>query len=677
MWGYYVWLPGWSTSIALIGDAPDMMKPLSYGKNPADEIVYPFLYRGLIRYNPEENTARQDIAQCDISKIESITCTLNKDEKWSDGTSITDDDVIATFRTFSEFGENPNTEEVLRDTRISKKDGTITFSNPDKDINVLKLLTYPIYRSDMLEQLKTWRFATGWHITSGQYTFGEQVDDTAYIHNRITLIRNPNTAWTQALFDRINFKFFENTTLLKNAEDTIGIIIPPVKNQELTLSERFRPYSYSTYEYFSVFFQTDRMPKSLRNIFHWQIATSLSGQVEIDHKSILNIFSGKPQILPRGNIGNFTDIMKQNGYMKRDDWIASIEATSTTVTGAVIYDKPQFFKNKQNSNVLFVDDATGGILLSGDMDVGVTTVIINGYQLKEFIAGNKKFSYRVSVEDGTIKEWENKYLLEGIIGDTATTTGEILTVYYSPDVDKLAEYKKKVDDEYIARNNTPALVAEREREKEKQKETALALNPLYYYDKEGKPYTLIVAYVTGIQSTELYAHIVEDALKKLSVKIEPVALEPKDLQEIINSGKKEYDILIAWVSVGNTISDIWQLFDPAEAGNGINLSNIEIPKMVTLFGELRSATLTWDIDRITNDILKVMEEESFFFPISSPVRKLYIDRNLKWIRNIPIIAWPKDIYNIVEFASIRDAYVFDTGNKSFFGFFWWFGSLLF
>lgn len=90
--------------------------------------------------------------------------------------------------------------------------------------------------------------------------------------------------------------------------------------------------------------------------------------------------------------------------MKRDDWIASIESTPTTVTGTVTYDKPQFFKNKQNANVLFVDDATGGILLTGDMPSSVTSVIINGYQLKEFIPGNKKFSYRISVEDGTISE---------------------------------------------------------------------------------------------------------------------------------------------------------------------------------------------------------------------------------------------------------------------------------
>lgn len=78
MGGHYVGLPGGSTSIAMIADTPDMMQPLTYGKNPTDQVVYRFLYRGLIRYNPEDNTARSDLAECDISRIEKIVCTLKE-----------------------------------------------------------------------------------------------------------------------------------------------------------------------------------------------------------------------------------------------------------------------------------------------------------------------------------------------------------------------------------------------------------------------------------------------------------------------------------------------------------------------------------------------------------------------------------------------------------------------
>lgn len=677
MWWHYVWLPGGSTSIAIIGGGPDMMNPLSYGKNPVDEIVYPFIYKGLIRYNSEDNTAHENLAQCDISKIEKITCTLKKDIYWSDGTEIKEADVIATFRAFAELWENPNTKEVLRDTRIEAKNGVITFLNPDKDINILRLLTYPIYRSDMVEQAKTWRFSSGGHITTGQYTFSEQVEDTEYMHNRISLTKNEKTSGQKAWFDKIHFKFFENATTLKSAEDTLGIIIPPLRNTWIAYSERFGTYNYTTYEYFSVFFQTDRLSKNLRNSLHWQIGTSFSWQIEENHRAITNIFKGQSPILPQWNIWNFADIMKKNGFMKKNDWISSIESIPTTITGWIIYDKPRFFKNKQNSNVLFLNDATWWVLLTGNIDASVTSVIINWYQLKEFRAGNKNFSYRVSVEDETIKEWKNTYLLEWRIWDTGTSTGEILTLYYTKDAAKMAEYKKAVDDEYLARNNTPALVAEREREKAKQIEKANTLDPLYYYNKEWEEFKVTVAYITWPQSTESYAKIVEDSLKRLSIKTELIALDPKSLQDMILSWKKDYDIIIAWISAGETLSEIWQLFDPSKAWKWINLANIEIPKLATLFWDLRSATLSGQIDTIVTDILKIMGEESFFFPISSPIHTLYIDRNLKGIRSIPVISWPKAIYDILEFASIRDEYVFNTQDKSVLWFFWWVWNLLF
>ncbi len=342
----------------MIADTPDMMQPLTYGKNPADAIVYRFLYRGLIRYSPEDNTARSDLAECDISRIEKIVCSLRPESKWSDNTLIRDDDVIATFQAFGSTGADISLRPTFRDTRIVSEKGQIVFYNPDRDPKVLELLRYPIFRSDMIDQINTDRFSTGSYITSGQYMFGEQVADAAYSNERITLIRNPNTSGTLAWFDKIHFKFFKSASTVETAEDTLGIIIPSAKNEPITLSDRFREYPYSTYEYFSVFFQTDRISKSLRNMLHWQIGTSMSGSIESDHRVVNNIFAGNDPLLPRGNIGNFSDTMKKNGYMKRDDWVRTIDEIPTTLTGGIIYDKPRFFSNKEDSNVLFLDSAS-------------------------------------------------------------------------------------------------------------------------------------------------------------------------------------------------------------------------------------------------------------------------------------------------------------------------------
>lgn len=621
-------------------------------------------------------TAWSNLAECDISKIERIICTLKESQYWSDGTTIKKDDVIATFKAFGESGENSDMQEVLRDTRIESKTGAIIFLNPDKDPKVLKLLTYPIFRSDMLEQMRTGRYVPEGQVTSGQYKFLEQVKDTEYIHDRITLGNNPHTWLIKPWFDKIHFKFFESIGALETAQDTLWVIIPPIKNENLWLSERFHPYEYSTQEYFSIFFNTDKLPKNLRNIMHWQIGTSLSWQIDQSHKPVWNIFVGYEQILPRGDIGNFVDIMKKNGYMKRDEWIHKIESDPTYLTGNIIYDAPKFFTNKSKSNTLFVENASGGVLLTGNMDNTVTSIIINGYQLKEYQPWNKRFSYRVSIEEWTLKEWKNTYLLEGKIGDTGSVTGEVLTIYYSPDATKLNEYKKMIDEEYIARNNTPALIAEREREKQIQKDATLTLNPLYYYDKDRNPFRIKVAYITGPQSTESYALGVEKILKNLSIMTELVALEPKALQWMITSGKKDYDVLIAGISVWEAISGIGELFSSKEAGKWVNFANITSEKLDTLFVELRSATTTEKITKITKEIIHFMEWESFFMPIASPIHSLYIDRNLKWIRNMSLIPGTMSVYDILEFASIKDTYIFNEQWKSFFGFFSWLGNVL-
>lgn len=130
--------------------------------------------------------------------------------------------------------------------------------------------------------------------------------------------------------------------------------------------------------------------------------------------------------------------------------------------------------------------------------------MINGYTLKEFIAGNGDFTYRISEDGGTLKEGKNTYLLEGKSKD-GKTISEVLTLYYTKDENAMAEFRKEVDREYSARANTPAEVAERERKKQEQISKANLLDPQYYYNAQYEPFSLKLAYITGLQSTENYA----------------------------------------------------------------------------------------------------------------------------------------------------------------------------
>jgi hypothetical protein len=163
------------------------------------------------------------------------------------------------------------------------------------------------------------------------------VTDAAYGFYRVTLLRNIGYQGEPIWLDKLHFKFFENIGNLEKSSDTLSLVIPPIKNEHLQLSNRFSPYQYSTYEFFGIFFHTDRLSSTLRNALHWQIGTSLSGTLVTDHRAIDNIFQGEEKILPHGLLGNFSDILRKNGYTKKDELLANIEKTPTTWTGTIPY----------------------------------------------------------------------------------------------------------------------------------------------------------------------------------------------------------------------------------------------------------------------------------------------------------------------------------------------------
>lgn len=243
-------LPGGSISIGTVGKTPDVMNPLSYGTSDANDLMFRFLFRGLISYNPDDESMQGDLGTCDISNLSKITCKLKNGVKWSDGTPIQSGDVTATIEAFQKQSQNQKMAKFLDSLSVSVKSDIITLSSKEKNPLMLELLTYPIIRSDMVEQILTKRFASGNYITSGLFTFGEMAADSEYGFDRITLLNNKNSNEQGAWLDKIHFKFFPDIGSLERSTEALSVIIPPAKNEKLSLSARFDGYLYSTYEYF-------------------------------------------------------------------------------------------------------------------------------------------------------------------------------------------------------------------------------------------------------------------------------------------------------------------------------------------------------------------------------------------------------------------------------------------
>lgn len=651
------------------------MNPFQYGKDSSTDLVYRFLFRWLIRYDIKNGIYTGDLTSCDLTDMTRISCTIRDDAVWSDGTRIKSDDIIATINTFRKSAPNEDMRAFLETVKITKNGDTIEISSSQKNPLMNDILTYPIVKSGSIEAIRNGTIEAKNYITSGPYIFGETVTDKEYGFDRITLNRNEkwaNSTW----LDKIHFKFFRDLASLERSTEALTIIIPPIKNEKLDIGARFREYLYTNYEYFGVFFNTKTMSRILRNSLHWQIGTYFSWNIIDDHRRADTIFPWGWPLLPTETLKGFPDILREIWYTKKSEILSKLEQSSTLISGEVTYSNAKYWKTKSNVTTNFIDEFKNELILTGKVPANTETVTINGYSLREYIPGSTIFAYKVSTLWGTLVDWKNTYILSLGLSSGKIET-ETLTLYTSTDTTKMKEYRKQERDAYNNNQNTPALVANRERSKEKQIEQVQSLRDEYYYNNKNEIFQIKIWYITGPQSTESYAKNIDAALRLLGVKTELIPYGPKDIQAIIASWERKYDMLVIGVSVEWSISSIGRLFSSNESkSSGVNFSNVENKALDNLFVELRGTTESSKLDKIKQSITKIMNTESFFVPISSPYHRIWVDRNIKWMPQVDIIPDIASFVSIFIGTSIKENYIRNMQDKSVTGFFSWIVSKL-
>jgi ABC-type transport system substrate-binding protein len=93
-----------------VDNVPNAMNPFQYGINDNSDLLYRFLFRGLIKYNISTGIYQGDLTSCDISNLSKVTCTMRDDAVWSDGTRVKSEDIIATIEEF----KNSATQEEMK-----------------------------------------------------------------------------------------------------------------------------------------------------------------------------------------------------------------------------------------------------------------------------------------------------------------------------------------------------------------------------------------------------------------------------------------------------------------------------------------------------------------------------------------------------------------------------------
>ncbi len=156
------------------------MNPFQYGKSDSTDLVYRFLFRGLIRYDAVRGAYQGDLTTCDLSDIMFIKCTLRDDAVWSDGTRVKTDDIIASLDTFKKNASNPDIKSFLETVTIKKNGDNIELKSGQKNPHMIELLTYPIVKSEVINAINSGTISPKNYITSGPYILSEMVTDKEY-----------------------------------------------------------------------------------------------------------------------------------------------------------------------------------------------------------------------------------------------------------------------------------------------------------------------------------------------------------------------------------------------------------------------------------------------------------------------------------------------------------------
>ena len=669
--GFSIWVRGGSINIGIVGTAPRIPNPLDYTKDKYHDLILKFLYRPLIHYDATIGTYQWDIGTCDLADLSKIKCTLKKDQYWSDRTKIQVEDIVATYQAFRGSTTNEKMATFLKNVSIvSRGESEVEITAKEKNSLILDLLTYPIIRSDMIERIKTGRISQEGHITSGPYSFSGKEDNKEFGYSRITIVRNEKNGG-EGWLDKYHFLFFPTLMSLERSTDNLSIIIPPVKSEKIVLGPRFDSYKYTMYEYIWLFANTDRLSSEVRRQLYGKIAESFSGRIDPNERPIQNIFALDTKLDKIKLDKNLSDVMRAQGYVKPDERIALLTQNTGILTGSSIdYGHTQYFSLPTNKKVFFSEIAWGEILLSGNIPTTTQKIYINGYALQEYTAGNPKFLYKVSRENKTLLEGKNTYTLE-LEQNGKREVKDMIMIYYSTDADALKKMQDGVDQQYLTVLNSPEKVEERKKQVEKIKVKLKALDPRYYYNAQGEPFQIRIAYKGDPVSLEWYANTLSNALQSLSIKSSIIPLSTKDLQKMLETGTKNYDYIIIGFEANGRLSRIGQVFLSTEAKNGINFAKIQSKKLDTLFASLRVASWKSETEWIERDILNYIQSEGLFLALSNPIHTLYIDKNLKGVAPIQKFQDISTLHEVLRTASIKDSYVIKTDGKWGVSFFSW------
>jgi len=327
------------TYIEGVVGSPRLINPI-YPTYDIDRDLIELIYSGLMKYN-EEGKVVIDLAEeykiIEDGKI--FEFYLKENLFWSDGKSLTADDVIFTIRAV----QNPSLKSPIRASWLGVKvekisDLAIRFELNNPSAVFLENCTLKIMPKHIWEDISDQNFPLSIYnlkpIGSGPYKVKKITQDKEGNIKSLELTINPNYYGNLPNIPKIIFSFFENENELIsafNSNQIRGLFFSPPKKYNNLKRNNFSDYRLLMPSYFAVFFNPEESKilaaKSVRQALNYGtnkeeiINEVLAGQGKTVNSPILPEIYGfeNPSKIYEFDLEKAKQILEEAGFVAKEN----------------------------------------------------------------------------------------------------------------------------------------------------------------------------------------------------------------------------------------------------------------------------------------------------------------------------------------------------------------------
>lgn len=558
----------------LVGRVQQINPVLAFANNEVDSDIARLIFSGLMKYNPTTRSLENDIATHTLSVDKTkYTFTIMPNAYWHDGVPVTSEDVIFTFRDViqNEGFSNQILRDAFRNVSIEKiDDQTMTFTLEKPYKFFIANLTVGLLPQHILSSVPVENF----HLSEFNI---QPIGTGPYAFQRIVHENEQTDVYLQSFDDYYGQKglitnvvmsvFPDWDSLNTKITELDGFRVQRDRNQ-IALGGKHTLFDYSLAQYVAFFFNTkSKVLQNPKVRLGMQLATNK--QEIIDGLDQARIIDTPLLEIDRENWVYQFDKAKAAGAFVDTEWKIpgkeyeeGAEGNEDDTTEAVTY----ISEPNGGSNALI---NTPEVVLAGTAPEGTVKVFIDDYESQLF-SSTKRWTYKVSVDLGTLKEGENIYKVYAVDSEENKTEVDAIKIEYISD-------KESFD---------IAFEAYEAQRKENEEKELLSYSGITRVNDSGEE--LKIRILTH-ESPAWYKDLAQKAAEQwqeVGVSSVIEVLSGEEFQTRVVS--RDYDVLLFGQNLGYN-TDAYPYWHSSQAGeNGVNFSEYASLAADALLEEIRA-----------------------------------------------------------------------------------------